>query len=99
LINVLSVELVTCVHSLGQMCNNFDGRVAFWKFWFLALHEDKSCVYIYLTEVCLFQDENRSLVERLIRYKSKDADKMNEENENFVRYELINFVLCIVCVI
>ncbi|GFG31996.1 hypothetical protein Cfor_08518 [Coptotermes formosanus] len=31
------------------------------------------------------QDENRSLVERLIRYKSKDADKMNEENENFVR--------------
>jgi len=56
-------------------------------------------VYIYLTEVCLFQDENRSLVERLIRYKSKDADKMNEENENFVRYELINFVLCIVCVI
>ncbi|XP_069689007.1 autophagy-related protein 16-like isoform X2 [Periplaneta americana] len=31
------------------------------------------------------QDENRSLVDRLIRYKSKDADKMNEENENFVR--------------
>ncbi|XP_021915879.1 autophagy-related protein 16-1 isoform X2 [Zootermopsis nevadensis] len=31
------------------------------------------------------QDENRALVERLIRYKSKDAEKMNEENENFVR--------------
>ncbi|GLV40304.1 Autophagy-related 16 [Carabus blaptoides fortunei] len=31
------------------------------------------------------QDENRQLVERLIRYKSKDADKMNEENENFLK--------------
>ncbi|PSN44439.1 Autophagy-related protein 16 [Blattella germanica] len=31
------------------------------------------------------QNENSCLVERLIRYKSKDADKMNEENENFVR--------------
>ncbi|XP_044736633.1 autophagy-related protein 16-1 isoform X2 [Chrysoperla carnea] len=30
------------------------------------------------------QDENRQLLERLIRYKAKDADKMNEENENFV---------------
>ncbi|GBP49941.1 Autophagy-related protein 16-1 [Eumeta japonica] len=30
------------------------------------------------------QDENRTLVERLIKYKAKDADKMNEENENFV---------------
>ncbi|XP_050665366.1 autophagy-related protein 16-1 isoform X2 [Leptidea sinapis] len=31
------------------------------------------------------QDENRSLVERLIKYKSKDADKMNEENEHFIK--------------
>lgn len=31
------------------------------------------------------QDENRQLVERLIRYKAKDADKMNEENDNFVK--------------
>lgn len=31
------------------------------------------------------QDENRLLVERLVRYKSKDADKMNEDNENFLR--------------
>nr|CAD7602682.1 unnamed protein product [Timema genevievae] len=31
------------------------------------------------------QDENRALLERLISYKAKDADKMNEENENFVR--------------
>ncbi|XP_049763780.1 autophagy-related protein 16-1-like isoform X2 [Schistocerca cancellata] len=31
------------------------------------------------------QEENNTLVERLIRYKSKDAEKMNEENENFVR--------------
>ncbi|XP_052126297.1 autophagy-related protein 16-1 isoform X2 [Frankliniella occidentalis] len=30
------------------------------------------------------QDENRLLVERLVRYKSKDADKMNEDNENFL---------------
>ncbi|CAG2066528.1 unnamed protein product, partial [Timema podura] len=30
------------------------------------------------------QDENRALLERLISYKAKDADKMNEENENFV---------------
>ncbi|XP_073952407.1 autophagy-related 16 isoform X2 [Choristoneura fumiferana] len=31
------------------------------------------------------QDENRALVERLIKYKSKDADKMNEENEHFLK--------------
>ncbi|KAJ1529756.1 hypothetical protein ONE63_006505 [Megalurothrips usitatus] len=30
------------------------------------------------------QDENRQLVDRLVRYKSKDADKMNEDNENFL---------------
>jgi autophagy-related protein 16 len=31
------------------------------------------------------QEENGVLVERLIRIKAKDAEKMNEENENFVR--------------
>ncbi|XP_012253468.2 autophagy-related protein 16-1 isoform X2 [Athalia rosae] len=31
------------------------------------------------------QEENRQLVERLIRYKAKDADKMNEENDNFLK--------------
>ncbi|KAJ8919551.1 hypothetical protein NQ315_002173 [Exocentrus adspersus] len=31
------------------------------------------------------QDENRQLVERLIKYKAKDADRMNEENDNFLR--------------
>ncbi|XP_018564835.1 autophagy-related protein 16-1 [Anoplophora glabripennis] len=31
------------------------------------------------------QDENRHLVERLIKYKAKDADRMNEENDNFLR--------------
>ncbi|XP_051169478.1 autophagy-related protein 16-1-like [Leptopilina boulardi] len=30
------------------------------------------------------QEENRQLVERLIKYKAKDADKMNEENDNFL---------------
>lgn len=34
--------------------------------------------------VC-FQFENATLVDRLIKYKVKDADQMNEENENFVR--------------
>lgn len=31
------------------------------------------------------QDENGQLVERLIKYKAKDADKMNEENESFLK--------------
>uniref|UniRef100_A0ABD2W3E9 Autophagy-related protein 16 domain-containing protein n=1 Tax=Trichogramma kaykai TaxID=54128 RepID=A0ABD2W3E9_9HYME len=30
------------------------------------------------------QEENRQLVDRLIKYKSKDAEKMNEENDNFL---------------
>ncbi|XP_018321782.1 autophagy-related protein 16-like [Agrilus planipennis] len=30
------------------------------------------------------QEENRQLVERLINYKAKDADRMNEENDNFL---------------
>ncbi|KAM7364246.1 autophagy-related 16 isoform 3-T3 [Cochliomyia hominivorax] len=34
------------------------------------------------------QDENRCLLERLMRYKSKDADKLNEENESFLRKRL-----------
>ncbi|XP_059217834.1 autophagy-related protein 16 isoform X2 [Stomoxys calcitrans] len=31
------------------------------------------------------QDENRRLLDRLMHYKSKDADKLNEENESFIR--------------
>jgi autophagy-related protein 16-1 len=30
-------------------------------------------------------DENRQLVDRLIKYKAKDAEKMNEENESFLK--------------
>lgn len=32
-----------------------------------------------------FQDENRQLVDRLIKYKAKDAEKLNEENESFLK--------------
>lgn len=32
-----------------------------------------------------FQEENRQLVERLIKYKAKDAEKLNEENESFLK--------------
>ncbi|KAF6213150.1 hypothetical protein GE061_010865 [Apolygus lucorum] len=31
------------------------------------------------------QDENRELVDRLMKYKSKDAEKMNEENDKFLK--------------
>lgn len=31
------------------------------------------------------QNENRALVNKLMKYKSKDADRLNEENESFVR--------------
>lgn len=31
------------------------------------------------------QDENRELVDRLMKYKSKDVDKMNDENESFLK--------------
>ncbi|KMZ06683.1 autophagy-related protein 16 isoform X1 [Drosophila simulans] len=34
------------------------------------------------------QDENRRLLERLMQYKSKDADKLNEENESIIRKRL-----------
>ncbi|XP_063635252.1 autophagy-related protein 16-1 isoform X1 [Cydia splendana] len=39
------------------------------------------------------QDENRTLVERLIKYKSKDADKMNEENEHFLKSSPTAFLI------
>ncbi|XP_039285589.1 autophagy-related protein 16-1 isoform X2 [Nilaparvata lugens] len=32
------------------------------------------------------QDENARLLEKLMKYKTKDAEKMNEENENFLRH-------------
>lgn len=35
--------------------------------------------------ILIFQDENRQLVERLIKYKAKDAEKLNEENESFLK--------------
>lgn len=38
------------------------------------------------TLVFYLQDENRTLVERLIKYKAKDAEKLNEENESFLKY-------------
>ena len=31
------------------------------------------------------QNENGQLVERLMKFKAKDAEKMNEENETFLR--------------
>lgn len=31
------------------------------------------------------QTENGQLVERLIKFKAKDAEKLNEENETFLR--------------
>ncbi|XP_017881300.1 autophagy-related protein 16-1 isoform X2 [Ceratina calcarata] len=31
------------------------------------------------------QEENRLLVERLIKYKTRDAEKVNEENDNFLK--------------
>lgn len=31
------------------------------------------------------QDENRTLVEKLMKYKSLDAEKLNQENESFLR--------------
>lgn len=31
------------------------------------------------------QNENNQLVERLVKLKAKDAEKMNEENESFLR--------------
>uniref|UniRef100_A0A1Y1MTA0 Autophagy-related protein 16 domain-containing protein n=1 Tax=Photinus pyralis TaxID=7054 RepID=A0A1Y1MTA0_PHOPY len=31
------------------------------------------------------QEENRQLLDRLIHYKTKDAEKMNEENDNFLK--------------
>lgn len=31
------------------------------------------------------QDENRELVDRLMKYKAKDVDKMNDENESFLK--------------
>lgn len=34
------------------------------------------------------QDENQSLLQRIMVYKSKDADKLNEENESFIRKRL-----------
>ncbi|KAL3278969.1 hypothetical protein HHI36_016487 [Cryptolaemus montrouzieri] len=39
------------------------------------------------------QDENRQLVERLIKYKSKDVDRLNEENDNFLNDGTKKFVL------
>ncbi|XP_072749090.1 autophagy-related protein 16-1-like isoform X7 [Anoplolepis gracilipes] len=32
------------------------------------------------------QEENRQLIERLIKYKARDAEKMNEENDNFLSF-------------
>ncbi|XP_076659660.1 autophagy-related 16 isoform X2 [Halictus rubicundus] len=31
------------------------------------------------------QEENRQLIERLIKYKTRDAEKVNEENDNFLK--------------
>lgn len=33
----------------------------------------------------VFKDENRTLVDRLMKYKSKDVEKMNDENESFLK--------------
>ncbi|XP_036150717.1 autophagy-related protein 16-1-like isoform X3 [Monomorium pharaonis] len=37
------------------------------------------------------QEENRQLIERLIKYKARDAEKMNEENDNFLSHAVHGF--------
>lgn len=43
------------------------------------------CLTVHSFTDAFFQDENRQLVERLIKYKAKDAEKLNEENESFLK--------------
>ncbi|XP_064214098.1 autophagy-related protein 16-1 isoform X4 [Tribolium castaneum] len=53
-----------------------------------ALRDEHQALHLAFT--CLedkmrkLQDENRQLLDRLMKYKTKDADRMNEENENFL---------------
>lgn len=44
-----------------------------------------SSMTVAATEKSISKDENRRLLDRLMHYKSKDADKLNEENESFIR--------------
>lgn len=37
------------------------------------------------------QTENGQLVERLMKFKAKDAEKMNEDNETFLRWANFSF--------
>ncbi|XP_063906656.1 autophagy-related protein 16-1 isoform X2 [Zophobas morio] len=53
-----------------------------------ALHLAFTCLEDKLRKL---QDENRQLVERLMNYKTKDADRMNEENENFLNEDTKHF--------
>ncbi|KAL1115833.1 hypothetical protein AAG570_006123 [Ranatra chinensis] len=41
------------------------------------------------------QDENQQMVEKLMKYKTSDAEKLNEENENFIRRVYLVFHLCL----
>ncbi|XP_044261809.1 autophagy-related protein 16-1 isoform X3 [Tribolium madens] len=54
-----------------------------------ALRDEHQALHLAFT--CLedkmrkLQDENRQLLDRFMKYKTKDADRMNEENENFLK--------------
>lgn len=58
------------------------------NFAFLELVKSSEIGFFFLIMMTLFQfqDENRQLVDRLIKYKAKDAEKLNEENESFLKY-------------
>jgi autophagy-related protein 16 len=54
-----------------------------------ALRDEHQALHLAYTaledKIRKAQDENRQLLDRLMKYKTKDADKMNEENENFLK--------------
>ena len=41
--------------------------------------------------VIFLQYENLTLVERLMTYKAHDAEILNRENENFLKYKILLF--------
>ncbi|XP_073993412.1 autophagy-related 16 [Rhodnius prolixus] len=53
-------------------------------------HQALQLAYSHLEEkLRKAQDENRQLVDKLMKYKSKDAEKLNEENDTFNRLRAI----------
>lgn len=79
------IFIVTAIHTHLQLQHHPLEHIQEVSHDYVKLYE----TYLPVCFTCIvrhFQVENNQLIEKIIKYKAKDADRMNEENDNFLKW-------------